>query len=142
MRDTVVILPHMWVKTHRELEIYKRAFELAGKVYLLSQRFPKEEVYSLTDQMRRSSRAVCANMAEAWGKRRYKAVFVNKLTDAHAELLETQTWLEFAVKCRYLSSEDVQELDWDYSALGNSIQSVIEHADDWCKQQSKPAGSG
>src|SRR3989339_1917287 len=86
----------------RDLEVYKLAFESAMEIFEISKRFPKEEIYSLTDQIRRSSRSVCANLAEGWRKRRYKAVFVNKLTDAEQEAAETQTWLEFAFHCKYI----------------------------------------
>ena len=123
----------MWVKDHRDLDVYKRGFELAGRVFVLTQKFPKEETYSLTDQVRRSSRSVCANLAEAWGKRRYKAVFINKLTDSYAELLETQTWLDFSVSCGYVTREVVAELDKEYIGLRQSLLAIIDHAPEWCK---------
>ena len=86
--------------THGQLEVYKKAFEAAMAIFELSRKFPKEETYSLTDQIRRSSRSVCANLAEAWRKRRYEGAFKsNKLNDVEAEAAETQTWLEFAVAC-------------------------------------------
>jgi four helix bundle protein len=87
------------IVSHRDLEVYKRAFDVAMQVFELSKRFPKEEVYSLTDPIRGSSRSVCANLAEAWRKRRYEAAFVSKLCDSEAEAAETQVWLEFAVRC-------------------------------------------
>src|SRR5437870_5485969 len=90
---------------HQDIEVYKKAFEAAMQVFHLSKSFPKEETYSLTDQIRRSSRSVCANLAEAWRKRRYEAAFVSKLNDGEAEAAETQTWIEFAVRCKYLSRE-------------------------------------
>jgi four helix bundle protein len=90
--------------------IYKLTFEAAMQIFELSKRFPVEERYSLTDQMRRSSRSVCANLAEAWRKRRYKAAFVAKLSDCEAEVAETQTWLEFAIKCNYLSPKSGRQL--------------------------------
>ena len=93
------------IKHHKDLEIYKIAFDTAMKIYELSKKFPKEETYSLTDQIRRSSRSVCANLAEAWRKRRYEAAFRAKLNDSEAEAAETQTWIEFAVKCNYLDVE-------------------------------------
>lgn len=83
---------------HTELEVYKKAFETAMEVFRVSKRFPKEEMYSLTDQVRRSSRSVCANLSEAWRKRRYEAAFVSKLSDSESEAAESQVWLEFAVK--------------------------------------------
>ena len=87
------------IRDHKQLKIYEMAFESAMKLFELSKKFPIEERYSLTDQIRRSSRSVCANLAEAWRKRRYEAAFVAKLNDCEAEVAETQTWLEFAVKC-------------------------------------------
>src|SRR4051812_29161513 len=96
------------VVKHQDLDVYKKAFEAAMQVFELSKKFPKEEVYSLTDQIRRSSRSVCANLAEAWRKRRYEAAFVSKLNDSEAEAAETQTWLEFAVRCEYLTPAVVE----------------------------------
>lgn len=87
---------------HQDLEVYKKAFEAAMEIFELSRAFPKEEIYSLTDQIRRSSRAVCSNIAEAWRKRRYEAAFVSKLSDAEGEAAETQTWVEFSVRCKYV----------------------------------------
>jgi len=92
----------MKIRRHGELEVYKKAAELAMSIFEASKRFPKEETYSLVDQMRRSSRSVCANVAEAWRKRRYEAAFVSKLSDAESEAAETEVWIEFAVKCGYL----------------------------------------
>ena len=89
-----------FVKKHQDLAIYKIAFDAAMEIFMLSKKFPYEERFSfLTDQVRRSSRSVCANMAEAWRKRRYQAAFIAKLSDCEAEAAETQTWIEFAVKC-------------------------------------------
>ena len=82
----------------KELNVYKLAFETSMKIFELSKAFPDDERYSLTDQVRRSSRSVCTNLAEGWRKRRYPAVFVNKLTDAQQEAAETQTWLDFALR--------------------------------------------
>src|SRR5215469_10375217 len=93
------------IQTHRDLEVYRKAFDAAMTIFHLSKSFPKEETYSLTDQIRRSSRSVCANLAEAWRKRRYEAAFTCKLSDAETEAAETQTWLEFAVKCGYMDRD-------------------------------------
>jgi len=92
------------IRSHSDLDVYRLAFDVAMQVFELSKEFPAEERYSLTDQIRRSSRSVCANLAEAWRKRRYKRAFVLKLSDAEAEAAETQTWIEFAVKCQYLDA--------------------------------------
>ena len=96
----------MKIQQHTELEVYKKAFGAAMLIFELSKAFPKEETYSLTDQIRRSSRSVCANLAEAWLKRRYKAAFVSKLADAESEAAETQVWIEFALKCGYLKRDE------------------------------------
>ena len=88
------------IMNHTDLQVYQKAFATAMEIFQLSKAFPKEEIYSLTDQVRRSSRSVCANLAEAWRKRRYEAAFVSKLSDSEAEAAETQVWLEFAVECK------------------------------------------
>ena len=90
---------------HRDLEVCRKAFDAAMRVFEQTRLFPKDETYSLTDQIRRSSRSICTNMAEGWRKRRYEAAFVAKLSDAESEAAETQVWLEFAVKCGYLNRE-------------------------------------
>src|SRR5271155_2279944 len=90
------------VRTHCDLQVYQKALAFAMDIFALSKVFPKEETYSLTDQIRRSSRSVCANLAEAWRKRRYQAAFISKLSDSESEAAETQVWIEFAVKCGYL----------------------------------------
>ena len=95
------------IKSHLDLDVYKLAFESAMHIFELSKQFPKEETYSLTDQIRRSSRSMCANIAEGWRKRRYEAAFVSKLSDVEAEAAETQTWLDFASACGYLP-EDIK----------------------------------
>jgi len=87
------------IRTHHDLDVYQMAFDLAMRIFEESNCFPNEERYSLTDQVRRSSRSVCANLAEAWRKRRYQASFISKLSDAEAEAAETQAWLEFAIRC-------------------------------------------
>src|SRR5437763_11155852 len=102
------------IVTHDQLDVYRKAFEAAMHIFELSRKFPKEETYSLTDQIRRSSRSVCANLAEAWRKRRYEAAFVSKLNDCETEAAETQTWLELAVSCGYLLPETGKDLDQTY----------------------------
>src|SRR4030067_3271024 len=98
------------IRTHFDLEVYQTAFGLAMKIFQKSKSFPIEERYSLTDQVRRSSRSVCANLVEAWRKRRYEASFLSKLNDAEAEGAETQVWLEFAVQCGYLGDKAGHEI--------------------------------
>ncbi len=103
------------IRSRRELEVYQLGFEAAMKIFRLTRGFPTEERYALTDQIRRSSRSVCANIAEAWRKRRYKGSFVLRLNDAEAEAAETQTWLEFAVECEHLEVEVSRELYQTYN---------------------------
>src|SRR5262245_23152132 len=93
------------IESHRDLQVYQKAFAASSEIIRLTKSFPKDEMYSLTDQIRRSSRSVCANLAEAWRKRRYPAHFTSKISDAEAEAAETQVWLEFAVDCGYIASE-------------------------------------
>jgi four helix bundle protein len=95
-------------RVHRDLEVYQKAFGAAMRIFELSKAFPKEETYSLTDQIRRSSRSVCANLAEAWRKRRYEKAFVSKLSDCESEAAKTQVWLEFAVRCGYMSRDEAR----------------------------------
>ena len=121
------------INSARDLEVYKLAFESAMEIFEISKRFPKEEQYSLTDQMRRSSRSVCANLAEGWRKRRYKAVFVNKLTDSEQEAGETQTWLEFALKCKYINNETFKRLDEKYEHIFAMLITMERKADSFCK---------
>ena len=96
----------MQIKSAKDLTVYKRAYELAMEIFHASKTFPQDEKYSLTDQIRRSSRSVCSNLRECWAKRRYEAHFVSKLTDADGENGETETWLDFALDCGYLSKRD------------------------------------
>ena len=119
------------IKDHKELETYKKAFDAAMEIFYLSKKFPVEERYSLTDQIRRSSRSVCANLAEAWRKRRYEAAFVAKLNDCEAEVAETQTWIEFAVKCHYLDIEDGRRLYGTYNQVLAGLVSMIKNPTPW-----------
>ncbi len=105
--------------------------EASMEIFELSKHFPAEERYSLTDQVRRSSRSVCANMAEAWRKRRYKAAFVSRLSDTEAEAAETQVWIEFAVKCKYLTREQAMPLYQTYDQIIATVVGMINHPEDW-----------
>jgi four helix bundle protein len=118
-------------RSHRDLIVYTRAFDLAMRLFKLSSSFPDVEKYSLTSQVRRSSRSVCSNISEAWRKRRYKAAFIAKLSDAEAEAGETQTWIEFAVACGYVDSAEGDELWQLYEGLIGTIVGFIDHADEW-----------
>lgn len=121
----------MKITRHQELDVYKIAFESAMSIFEHSKAFPKEETYSLADQIRRSSRSLCANLAEAWRKRRYQAAFVAKLNDCEAEAAESQTWLEFAVRCNYLDREAGNELYLIYDDLIGKIVSMIINPEPW-----------
>jgi four helix bundle protein len=101
------------------------------RIFQLSKKFPKEETYSLTDQIRRSSRSVCANLAEGWRKRRYEAAFVCKLTDSEAEAAETQTWIEFSLRCEYLQRPEAEALYQDYDAIIRTLVGMINHPETW-----------
>lgn len=117
------------IQSHDELDVYKMAFESAMRMFEISKRFPKEETYSLTDQICRSSRSVCANIVEGWRKRRYEAAFINKLSDAEAEAAETQTWLEFAFECEYVPAEVMKELKKTYDyVIGKLVKMIINPA--------------
>src|SRR5215470_8803838 len=107
-------------------------------VFELSKSFPKEETYSLTDQIRRSSRSVCANLAEAWRKRRYAAAFVSKLSDSESEAAETQVWIEFAVKCKYLGRDDGLMLYRLYDEIIRMIVAMINCPETWVLANRKP----
>jgi four helix bundle protein len=121
----------MKIQQHTELEVYKKAFDAAMLIFQESKSFPKEETYSLTDQIRRSSRSVCANLAEAWRKRRYKAAFIAKLSDAESEAAETQVWLEFATKCSYLQREHASHLYRSYDEILRMLISMINKPQSW-----------
>ena len=119
------------IQSHSELEVYKLAFDTAMMIFGLTRSFPKEEQYSLTDQIRRASRSVCSNIAGAWRKRRYKAAFVNRLNDSEAEAAETQTWLEFSVKCRYLDEKVGDELCQTYDWIIGKLVNMIVNPEPW-----------
>src|SRR5689334_13385783 len=105
------------IKSYKELRDYKTAMEAAMMIFELTKRFPAEEKYSLVDQIRRSSRSVCANLGEAWRKRRYPAHFVSKLSDCESEAEETRVWLEIAYRCHYLNQEQATDLDDRYDKI-------------------------
>ena len=119
------------IKSHEDLAVYQMAFEAAMKIFQASKKFPVEERYSLTDQIRRSSRSVCANLAEAWRKRRYEAAFIAKLNDCEAEAAETQVWLKFGVKCQYLDLEQARELYGTYNQVLGGLVNMINNPKSW-----------
>ena len=119
------------IQSHEELEVYQLAFKTAMRIFEVSKEFPREETYSLTDQIRRSSRSVCANISEGWRKRRYEAAFVSKLNDSESEAAETQTWIRFAVKCGYLANEVGQELQQTYDHIIGKLVNMIINPSPW-----------
>jgi four helix bundle protein len=120
------------IKTARDLQVYRKAFDVAMEIFEISKTFPKEEMYSLTDQIRRSSRSVCSNLAEGWRKRRYKAIFINKLTEAGQEASETQTWLEFALCCKYIDHVVFNRLDSTYDEIFGMLNGMERRVDSFC----------
>lgn len=118
---------------HTELRVYQLAFKCGMEIFELSKAWPKEERYSLTSQIRRASRSVPANIAEAWRKRRYVAHFVSKLSDADGESAETQTWLDFATECGYLAEEDRMRISEAYDTIcGSLVKKMMNNPDPWC----------
>ena len=116
---------------HTDLKVYQQARAAARRVFELSRKFPKEEQYSLTDQIRRCSRSVCGNLAEAWRKRRYPNAFVSKLNDSEGEAAETQVWLEFAVECKYVDRDDAATLYRDYDKILGMLVTMINGPENW-----------
>ena len=126
-----------FVETYRQLEVYKLSRRLSREVFIISRQFPREEMFSLTDKIRRSSRSVGAQIAEAWGKRKYEKHFISKLTDADGEQLETQHWIEVAVDSSYITIELAQTLLRDYATVGNMLNSMMIKASSFCSSNSK-----
>jgi len=120
------------IKHFRDLEVYRRAFDAAMKIYEITKKFPSEEKYSMVDQIRRSSRSVGANLAEAWRKRKYIAVFRNKITDSMMEGSETQCWLEFSSACQYIDKNIFDELDAEYEEIIAMLNSMEMNAAKFC----------
>ncbi len=120
------------IKHFRELDVYKAAFTFQQMIFELSKKWPAEERYALTDQVRRSSRSIGANLAESWAKRRYPAHFLSKLTDADGELQETRHWINSAKTCCYLSDEQAAELDEQAGAVGGMLGNMIVNYESFC----------
>jgi four helix bundle protein len=119
------------IKSHKEIRAYQIAFQAALDIYELSKTFPVEERYSLTDQIRRSSRSVCANLAEAFRKRRYSKAFISKLSDSEGEAAETQVWLEFSFRHKYIDQKTCQKLYDDYENVISKLVLMINNPDKW-----------
>lgn len=121
------------IRSFRDLRAYQQARNEANRVFEMTKAFPKEEKFSLTDQIRRSSRAVKSMIAEAWGHRRYPASFVSKLTDAIGEANETQSWLDDALDSGYIRISQYKEFDLAWQSIGGMITNMIVKADDFCR---------
>lgn len=121
----------MKIRSHRELDVYQMSFRAAMKIFEISKSFPREERYSLTDQIRRSSRSVSSNISEAFRKRKYPNAFVAKLSDSEAEAAETQTWLDFSLKCQYISTEIYKELDNEYENIIGKLVNMSLQPEKW-----------
>ena len=120
------------IESFRDLKVYKLAFELQQEIFELTKQFPKEERYSLTDQIRRASRSVGANIAESWQKRRYSAHFVSKLSDADGEQAESQHWLDTSLSCSYISAEEHERLVHRYKEIGRMLGKMMQEPEKWC----------
>lgn len=123
------------VQRFRDLDVYRTAREQARVIFRTTAGFPREEKYSLTDQIRRSSRAVNAMIAEAWARRRYEAAFANKLNEALGEAMETQAWLDHALDCEYISTEQHTDLDKHWQHVGGMLNRMTEMADSFCQRK-------
>jgi four helix bundle protein len=126
-----------YVESYKDLEVYKAARQLAKEIFSITRNFPRDEMFSLTDQIRRSSRSIGAQIAEAWAKRLYKKHFISKLTDADGEQQETQHWIETASDCGYLSAESTTDLLQQCSSIGRMLNSMIKKSDAFCKPLTK-----
>lgn len=125
------------IRGFRDLKVYQQARVEAQDIFEISKGFPREERFSLTDQIRRSSRAVTSMIAEAWGHRRYPASFASKLTDAIGEVTETQSWLDDALDCGYITTTQHSKCDAAWQAIGGMINNMIEKTDNFCRNASK-----
>jgi len=119
------------IKTHKDLKVYQLSFEAGMEIFHLSKNFPKEEKYSLTDQIRRSSRSVSGNLAEAWRKRRYEKAFIAKLSDSEGEAAETQVWLDYALKCGYISEDQCVALYDKYDHILAMLVNMANSPEKW-----------
>jgi four helix bundle protein len=119
------------IRHFRDLKVYKNAFKTAMQIHELTKYFPANEKYSLTDQIRRSSRSVCANLAEAWRKRRYEGAFIAKLSDAESEAAETQVWFDFALECHYINQKMYKYLDEQYERIIKQLINMVQNSHKW-----------
>lgn len=121
----------MKINSFRELRVYQAAIETSMKIFEITKSFPKEEIYSMTNQIRRSSRSVCANIGEAWRRRRYKAAFIAKLNDSETEATETQVWLDLALRSGYITQEFNEELFMEYESIISQLVVMINQSEKW-----------
>ena len=119
------------IRTYKDLRVFQKAMDLAMEIYVMTKKFPKEELYSLTDQMWRSSRSVCSNLAESWRKRRYQAAFISKLSDSETEAAETQVWIEIALRCNYIPKDQAAYFEQEYDRVIAQIVTMIEGSENW-----------
>ena len=119
------------IRSHRDLNVYQIAFQSAMRIFEVTKEFPKEEVYSLTDQIRRSSRSVCANITEAFRRRKYPKSFSNKLNESEAEAAETQNWLDFALECKYITQETHHSLYKEYENIIGKLVNMQRSPEKW-----------
>jgi four helix bundle protein len=122
------------IESFRDLKVYKLAFELQQEIFKISMGFPREELYSLTDQVRRSSRSIGSNIAEAWQKRRYEAHFVSKLSDSDGEQAETQHWLDTSHACKYIFKDEHERLLKECKEIGRMLGSMMSKPEAFCRQ--------
>lgn len=129
------------IKSYKDLRVFQNAMNAAMKIFHLTEKFPPEEKYALTDQIRLSSRSVCSNITKAWRKRRYKTPFIAKLNHSEGEACETQVWLEFARQCQYLDDDICNDLDSAYDQIMGQLVKMINQPDKWLiKKSDPPAG--
>ena len=119
------------IRSYKELRVYQAAIEAAMRIFEITKRFPTEERFSMVDQMRKASRSVCANIGEAWRKRRYPAHFASKLSDSEGEAEETRVWLDLAFRCKYMSEEKASKLDQTYDGILGQLVRMIERPEQW-----------
>jgi four helix bundle protein len=119
------------IRTHKDLDVYHLSFEAGKQIFVISKAFPKEETYSLTDQIRRSSRSVSGNIAEAWRHRRYPKSFISKLSTSEGEAAETQVWLDYALECKYIKPEIHKELFIKYDKIIGKLVNMIRNPEKW-----------
>jgi four helix bundle protein len=120
------------IESFKDLIVYQKAYKLAMEIFELSKDFPKDEKYSLMDQIRRSSRSVTACIAEAWARRRYEKSFINKLTDSLGEEFETETWIDYSKDCKYISEEIHRKLTLEYVEVRKILISMLNNPEKWC----------